>query len=125
MSIKFLSAKFGFTPPPPKRAQNEEKLYKLVEILQNPFSGGGGSGGTQFYGQNDFMDIWAFLIFAEIYPEIRPKSFGAFLAGRKILPPNFTRDFTSEISNFKSNFTKKCHSALLQAWQPYNVQFFR
>ena len=26
------------------------------------FSGGGGGGETQFYGQNDFMDIWAFLI---------------------------------------------------------------
>ena len=38
--------------------------------------------------------------------EIRPKIFGAFLAGRKVLPPNFTRYFTSDISNFKSNFTK-------------------
>ena len=45
--------------PTPKRAQNEEKLYKLVENPQNwHFFGGGG---TQFYGQNDFMDIWAFL----------------------------------------------------------------
>ena len=38
--------------PPPKRAQNEEILYKSVENHQ----------GTRFYGQNDFMDIWAFLI---------------------------------------------------------------
>ena len=53
--------------------------------------------------------------FAEICPEI----FGAFLAGRKVLPPNFTRHFTSEISNLKSNFTdKKLHNALLQAGQP-------
>ena len=35
VSIKLLSAKFGFTPPPPKRAQNEEKLYKSVENPPN------------------------------------------------------------------------------------------
>ena len=29
VSIKFLSAKFGFPPPPPKRAQNEEKLLQI------------------------------------------------------------------------------------------------
>ena len=61
MSIKFLSAKFGFTPPPPKRAQNEEKLYNSVyKILKiDTFRGGGGE--TRFCGQNDVMDIWAFL----------------------------------------------------------------
>ena len=52
--------------------------------------------------------------FAEICPEIRPEISGAFLAGQKVLPPNFTRYFTSEISNFKSNFTKKLHNALLR-----------
>ena len=47
VSIKFLSAKFGFTPPP-ERAQNEEKLYKSVENLKiDTFFGGG----MQFYGQ--------------------------------------------------------------------------
>ena len=41
MSIKCLSAKFGFTPPPPKRAQNEEKLYKSIEDPQiDTFLGG-------------------------------------------------------------------------------------
>ena len=57
VSIKFLSAKFGFTspPPPPKKAQNEEKLYKSVEILKIDTISGGGE--TRFYGQNDFMDI--------------------------------------------------------------------
>ena len=62
VSIKFLSAKFGFTPPPsPKRTQNEEKMYKSVKNLKiDTFSGGGG--GTRIYGQNDFMDIWAFLM---------------------------------------------------------------
>ena len=34
VSLKFLSAKFGLTPPP-KRDQNEEKLYKPVENPQN------------------------------------------------------------------------------------------
>ena len=35
VSIKFLSAKFGFPPsPPPKRAQNEVKLYKTVGNLE-------------------------------------------------------------------------------------------
>ena len=34
MSIKFLSTKFGFTPATPKRAQNEEELYKSVENPQ-------------------------------------------------------------------------------------------
>ena len=56
VSIKFLSAKFGLTLPPEK----VPKLYKSVENLQNWhfFPGGGG---TLFYGQNDFMDIWVFL----------------------------------------------------------------
>ena len=44
---------------PLKRAQNEEKLYKPVDFLKiDTFPGGGW---TRFYGQNDFMDIWAFL----------------------------------------------------------------
>ena len=42
-------------------------------------------------------------ICSEICPEIRPEFFCAFLAGRKVLPQNFTRLFPSEISNFKSN----------------------
>ena len=43
---KFLSAKFGFPPPPPKRARNEENctnLYKILKIYT--FSGEGGRGG--------------------------------------------------------------------------------
>ena len=44
--------------PTPKSAQNEGRLYKSVENPQNwHFL----CGGTQFYGQNDVMDIWAFL----------------------------------------------------------------
>ena len=63
VSMKFLSANFGPSPPPPKRAQNEEKLYKSVENPQNLtlFREGGG---MRFYGQNVSMDIWAFLILA-------------------------------------------------------------
>ena len=51
-------------------------------------------------------------------PEILSEMFRAFLAGRKVLPPNFTRFFPSEISNFKSNVTKNFTNTLLQAWQP-------
>ena len=48
-----MAAKCGFTrPPPPKRAQN-----------RHFFRGGE----TQVYGQNDFMDIWAFLKCAGLY----------------------------------------------------------
>ena len=48
---KILVRKIWFYPPPPKRAQNEEKLYKLVENPQNWhfFRGGGG-------GERNFMD---------------------------------------------------------------------
>ena len=60
VSIKLLSAKFGLPPPPPKRAQNEEKLYKSVGNPQHWYFFRVG-GETQFYGQNDFMDIWALL----------------------------------------------------------------
>ena len=46
-------------PPPPERAQNEEKPYKSVENPQNwHFS----RGGERNFMDNDFMDIWAFLI---------------------------------------------------------------
>ena len=49
-------------------------------------------------------------ICSESCPEIHPDISCAFLAGRKVLPQNFTRFFPSEISNFKStsksNFTK-------------------
>ena len=62
VSTKFLSAKFSFTPPPPrkgpkmtKNCTNQEKILKI-----DTFSGGGGRE-TQCYGQNGFMDIWAFL----------------------------------------------------------------
>ena len=60
VSIKFLSAKFGFTPPPkgPKMRKNCTNQKKILEI--DTFSGGGE---TQLYGQNDFMDIWAFLTY--------------------------------------------------------------
>ena len=80
--------KIWFHPPAPKRAQNEEELYKSVEnphdweIVRgggNPqnweiFRGGVKSSklrdfpawrGTQFYGQNDFMDIWCQLLITE------------------------------------------------------------
>ena len=56
--------------------------------------------------------------FAEICSEICPEIFGAFLAGRKVLPPNFTRNFTSDISNFKSKLTKKLHNALCRRGNP-------
>ena len=35
MSITFLSANFGFTPPSAKEAQNEKNLHKSVENPQN------------------------------------------------------------------------------------------
>ena len=42
--------KFGFTPPPPRKGPNEEKLYKSIEDLQNwHFSGRGG-------GKRNLMD---------------------------------------------------------------------
>ena len=58
--MKFLSAKFGFTPPEKgpkwgKTLQIGRKSSKLTLLR-------GGGGETGFYGQNDFMDIWAFLI---------------------------------------------------------------
>ena len=37
--MKFLSAKFGFTSPPEKGPQNEEKLQKILKM--GTFSGGG------------------------------------------------------------------------------------
>ena len=59
---------------------------------------------------------------SEIFSEICPEIFRAFLAGRKVHPKIFTRFFPSEISNFKSNskanFTKNFTNTLLQAWQP-------
>ena len=38
-----------------------------------------------------------------------PQNVWCFPGRLKILPPNFTRYFTSEISNFKSNITKRIH----------------
>ena len=64
VSIKFLSAKFGFTPPPrkgPKLRKNCTNQYKILKLTLFP----GGGGGARFYGQNDFMDVWAFLKFPE------------------------------------------------------------
>ena len=49
---------------------------------------------------------------------------GAFLAGREVLPPNFTRYFTSEIPNFKSDFTKKLQRVLLVADHWFNCEGF-
>ena len=59
VSIKFLSAKFGLPPP-----LKGPKMRKTVQISRKSskltlFPGGAG---TQLYGQNDFMDIWASLI---------------------------------------------------------------
>ena len=52
LAVKFLSAKFGFTPPPPpKRTQNEEKLYKSVENPQK----------RDLMDETILWDIWAFL----------------------------------------------------------------
>ena len=62
VSIKFLSAKFGVTPPPPKRAQNEKKLYKSVENpqIRHFFRGGGGGNSIlwtkRFYGHLGVSD---------------------------------------------------------------------
>ena len=70
---------------------------------------------------NEVSEIFS-EICSEIRPEISPENFRASLAGRKVLPPKFTRVFPSEISNFKlnsnSNFTKNVTNTLLQAWQP-------
>ena len=49
-----------------------------------------------------------------IKPHYRPPD---FLAGRKVLPPNFTRCFTSEISNSNRIPNKNITNTLLQAWQ--------
>ena len=61
VSIKFLSATFGLPPPPPKRAQNEEKTVQMSRKSSKLTLSPGRGGETQFYGQNDFVDIWAFL----------------------------------------------------------------
>ena len=56
-SLKFVSAKFGFTPTPrkgPKLRKNCTNQYKILKI--DTFSGGGGRNFME-----DFMDIWAFL----------------------------------------------------------------
>ena len=54
--------KIWFLPPPPKSAQNEEKLYKSVGILKvDTFSGGGWGGKRNFMDRNDFMDIFYFV----------------------------------------------------------------
>ena len=44
--------------------KNFANQYKVIKI--DTFRGGG-EGGTLFYGQNDFMDIWAFLKFVLQY----------------------------------------------------------
>ena len=56
---KILVRKIWFPPPPrkgPKMRKNCRNQYKILKI--DTFS----VGETRFYGQNDFMDIWAFLI---------------------------------------------------------------
>ena len=60
---KILVRKIWFYPPPPKRAP---KWGKTLQINRKSaklrlFRGGE----TQFYGQNDFMDIWVFLSFED------------------------------------------------------------
>ena len=60
MSIKFLSAKFGFKPPPEKGPEWGRTVQISIKSSKSTLLGGGG-GEMQFYGQNDFMDIWAFL----------------------------------------------------------------
>ena len=100
VSIKFLSAKFG-SPPPPKRAQNEEKLHKSIENWH--FFCGGGGGETQFYGQNDFMDSWAFLS-----DGLRLYCFKQFVDSqymREIIDPNA----------FKTRRKCTCHESALAA----------
>ena len=54
------SAKFGFPPPPekdPKWGKTVQISIKSSKVTLFP------GGGTQFYGQNNFMDIWAFRTF--------------------------------------------------------------
>ena len=56
---KILVRKIWLNPPPPKgpkMRKNCTNQYKPLKLTL--FAGGGG---TRFYGQNDFMDIWAFL----------------------------------------------------------------
>ena len=52
---KILVRQIWFYPPPEKGPKMRRKSSKLTL-----FPGGGG--GNAIYGQNDFMDIWAFLI---------------------------------------------------------------
>ena len=49
--------------------KNCTNQYKILNI--DTFSAGGGGGGTRFYGQNAFMDIWAFLIEKEAFGKRR------------------------------------------------------
>ena len=61
VSIKFLSARFGFTPPQkgPKEGTTVQISIKSSKVTLFP-----GGNATRFYGQNDSMDIWAFLNFS-------------------------------------------------------------
>ena len=61
---KILVRKIWFNPPPPrkvpktrKNCTNQQRILKI-----DTFPGGGKK---RLYGQNDFMDIWAFLIHYE------------------------------------------------------------
>ena len=70
--------------------QKQEKIHK-----SDTFSGGGG-GETRFYGQNDFMDIWAFLIlglaaFLLTDPEERARDVLYSLPVSGPPPPNFAK----------------------------------
>ena len=112
---KFLSAKLGFTPPPPKRAQNEEKLCKSVENPQNwHFFWGGGGGETQFYAQNDFMDIWVFLINAR----------GTLISEPRYSTPCDMRSFpcdTGSMAIFLSQ--KSCRTKVPQMFSNFRPEF--
>ena len=58
---KIRVGKIWFYTPPPEKGPKWGKPVQISRKSSKLTLFGGGGAGTQFYGQNDFMDIWAFL----------------------------------------------------------------
>ena len=99
MSIKFLSAKFGLTPPRPKRAKNEEKVHKLQEDSQNwhSFRGGNAILWTKwFYGHLGVSDQVFFKENLRLFSDLFSRVLFSFV------PPIPSRNLREKGSGFKS-----------------------
>ena len=85
---KILVRKIWFYLPPPKRAQNEEKLYKSVENPQNwHFFRGGGEGNAILWTKRFFWTSGRFWIWASIlWPQQREHPFVRYLCAHPPAP---------------------------------------